>query len=169
MIAWGSLVDSFAGLRHALAYADEIRRRCVKGGEAIKHVAASLDLDVEQAEGVARILRAVPTLSPERAALVAMRDPGLNDSDIAEMFGRSVRWARIVREQADEIRSEEPIPEHLEYLDAGLQRGDPTPAEIQAMALALRKAPEGHGSPRSTPVIRTYSYTNNAFISVGAQ
>ena len=76
--------------------------------------------------------------SPERLALVAMRDPGLDDADIAEMFGRSVAWARVVREQRSEIEAEEPVRLALEYLDDGLQPGDPMPEEVLSVAEELR-------------------------------
>lgn len=158
----------FDGLRHALASADEIARRCVIGREPAKTVAKSLRLDQEQTEGVVRLMRVVRRLSPERAALVAMRDPGLGDADIAEMFGRSVRWASLVRSQAEEIRSEEPIPEHLEYLDSGLQPGDPMPAEIQARAAELRRLPGNRKDMRGGHALRAYSWTGYAFISIRA-
>ena len=116
-------------LRHSLALAAELRRRCLTNKERVKRVAESLDLDTPQVLGALRILR-LGEFSPERLALVAMRDYGLDDADIAEMWGRSERWARLVRENAEEIRAAEPIPEELEYLDAGLYPGDPSPEDV---------------------------------------
>lgn len=131
-------------LRHALAFAGQIRHRCVMNREAARRVAFDLGLDVAQVMGAARLLAKLKTPpSPERLALVVMRDPGMDDEDVAEIFDRSVRWARVVREQADEIRQAEPIAEWLEYLDDGLRPGDPTPAEILAMAAELRAVRPG--------------------------
>lgn len=168
MIAPIGFVGSSVRLRHALAFAADLRRMCVVNQEPAYAAARKLGLDEEQTAGAVRLLRQRPTLSPERAALVAMRDPGLDDADIAEMFGRSKRWAALVREHAAELREVEPIPEDLEYLDAGLQKGDPSPEEIRERALALRMTPSRLRAPESKQSIRTYSWTNNAFISIGA-
>jgi hypothetical protein len=160
-------------LVHALASAADLHRRCVVNGETIKPVAESMGLDSEQAVGVVRLVRSHWPLSPERLALIAMKDWGLEDADIAEIFNRSERWARIVRAQADEIRAEEPVDPRLEYLDSGLQEGDPSPEELWAHARELRES----GRFRGTPVlpqgvawrIACVSWTkNHAFVSVGA-
>lgn len=116
-------------LRHALAFAAEIRVRCVMCKEPAYRVAMDLGLEAPQVVGVSKVVKH-QMYSPERLALIAMRDPGYDDADIAEIFGRSQRWASIVRERADELREAEPISCWLEYLDEGLQPGDPTPAEI---------------------------------------
>lgn len=164
MIALAGFVGSPVGLRHALAFAGEIHRRCVINREPKKYVAQSLGLDKEQTEGVARLVKELPHLSPERLALVAMLDPGLDDADIAEMFGRSERWARVVREQAEEIKAEEPIPAHLEYLDAGLLPGDPMPDEIAAMASEIRRRPSSRKDMTHGSRMRVYSWRNDAFV-----
>lgn len=167
MIALGFCGGSFGGLRHALAFAADLHRMCIVNQEPAYAAARKLDLDEEQTAGVVRLLRVHPTLSPERAALAVMLDPGLDDEDIAEIFGRSVRWARVVREQAEEIRAEEPIEPHLEYVESGLQPGDPMPDEIYAIAAELRgkrlrqpAAPE----PFAVPV---FEWSGHAFLSVG--
>lgn len=134
-----SLWDSGIVLRHSLAEANELWRMCVTNKLTVKAAAKSLGLDLAQAQGTVRLLRkygGVP--SPERLALVAMRDPGLNDFDIAEMFRRTPRWASMVRVHAQELREAEPIPEFFEYLDEGLRPGDPTPEEIYRRAAELR-------------------------------
>lgn len=167
MIALASFAGSSAGLRHALAFAGELTRRCLVNKEPAYAVAVSLGLDQEQTVGAVRLLKAFPTLSPERLALVVMRDPGLEDEDIAEIFGRSVRWARVVRSQAEEIRAEEPIPYQMEFLDSGLQPGDPMPGEIKARAAELRRySPRRDGSRE--PAIRSFSWTGHAFLSIRA-
>lgn len=156
-------------LRHSLALADELRRRCLINKERVKKVAADLDVDAQQALGALRILR-LGNFSPERLALVAMNDYGLEDADIAEMWGRSVRWATVVRDNANEIRAEEPIPGELEYLDAGLCPGDPTPFEIQQRAAELRaKAEMRCFRAEFRPGIRAYSWNGNnaSFVSIG--
>lgn len=166
MIALAGFVGSFVGLRHALAYAADLRRRCIVNGEAAKDVAVSMGLDVEQTQGTVRLLRAVPTLSPERAALVVMRDWGMTDEDIAEIFGRSERWAAVVRAQADEIRAEEPVPEDLEYLDSGLQKGDPSPDEIAERVRTLERRPRDMAALSPQAAIRAYQWSGHAFLSV---
>lgn len=167
MIALVPFVVSSVGLRHALGFAADLHRRCVVNREAAKHVAQELGLEQEQTEGAVRLLKAHPRLSPERLALVAMLDPGLDDGDIAEIFGRSPRWAAVVRSQADEIRAEEHIPIQLEYLDSGLQPGDPMPGEIKARAAELRRySPRRDGSRE--PAIRSFSWTGHAFLSIRA-
>lgn len=160
MIARIGFAGSSGGLRHALGFADEIRRRCVYGREAAKDVARDLGLDPEQTCGAVRILRYKPNISPERLALVVMRDWGMEDADVAHIFGRSVRWARCVRAQADEIRAEDPLPDHYEYVDSGLQESDPSPAEIMARAAELRRAtPAARAS-----AVPCFSWMTNAFV-----
>lgn len=141
-------------LRHALGCADELRARCVEGRQTARQAASELGLGIGQTFGAIRILRH-DHYSPERLACVVMRDWGLDDEDIAEMFGRSVRWARVVRAQADEIRAEEPMPSWAEYPDAGLRPEDPSPEEIaqRCMEVRINGVP---GSPRR-PGIRHYS------------
>lgn len=159
-----------APARHALGFAGDITRRCVVNGETARKVADDLDLDERQVCGAVRIFR-MGKFSPERLACVVMRDWGMDDEDIAEIFGRSVRWARIVREQQDEIRQEEKMPAWMEYLDEGLQRGDPSPAEIARRAKELRGRDLVPGRREEfRPGIRCYSRSENngAFIPVGA-
>ena len=160
-------------LRHALAFAADLQREVVDKRRTIKAVAKSLGLSEEQCRGVVRILRRHGMRSPERLALVAMRDWGLDDSDVAEMFGRSERWAAIVRSQADEIRAEEPIDNYLEFVDCGLRPEDPSPDEILRRAAELRKKPDFKGrfvgSRTGHWLIPNYSWTkDHAFIPLGA-
>lgn len=160
-------------LRHALAFAADIYRSVFTNRQTIAATARRLGLDVMQTEGVFRILRfyeGVP--SPERLALVAMRDWGYDDADIAEIFGRSERWAALVRSRADEIRSEEFFPESLEYLDVGLCPGDPSPEELASRVAELR----GRGvitgrSPTRRPGIRSYLWNGSAhaFVPIGVE
>jgi len=156
-------------LRHALGFADDLRRRCLVNREGVKAVARKLGVDEGQAVGAVRLLRH-GRYSPERLALVVMLDPGMDDADIAEIFGRSERWARVVRSKAEEIRAEEPIPERLEWVDPGLQPQDPTPEQIAERAAELRaKAPVvHHGRDEHRPGIRCYSrrLTSAAFVPI---
>jgi hypothetical protein len=146
-------------LRHALAFAKEIRADCVLRSRSVKTVARELRLDPGQCVGVMRIVRRHWPLSPERLALVAMKDWGLDDNDIGEIFSRSPRWAAVVRSQADEIRAEEFIEPRLEFLDSGLRPGDPSPDEILKRAAELRAASH---TPWRVPV---YSWTTDyAFV-----
>lgn len=145
-------------LRHALGCAADVRRRCLVNREPAERVAKDTGLSKTQVQGAVRLL-ASGRYSPERLACVVMLDWGMEDEDIAEIFNRSVRWARVVRSQAEEIRKAEPIPADLEYLDGGLGPEDPSPAEIAARCkevLALRRTPPRSDAYR--PGIRAYSW-----------
>ena len=160
-------------LRHACAHAAEVYRRVIINKETIARVACSLDLERKQTEGVFRIVRhcgGAP--SPERMAAIAMKDWGLEDADIAEMFGRSERWASVVRSRSEELRAEEPIPEHLEYLDVGLCPGDPSPDELQTRVAELRGTGVIKGlTPTRRPGLRAYIWNgaSHAFFPIGIE
>jgi hypothetical protein len=160
-------------LRHACAHAAEVYRRCIVNKETISSVARSLSLDMMQTEGVFRIVRHYGKApSPERMAVVAMKDWGLEDADIAEMFGRSERWASMVRSRSGELRAEEPIPESLEYLDVGLCPGDPSPAELQSRVAELRGKGLIKGlTPTRRPGLRAYLWNGaaHAFFPIGVE
>lgn len=123
--------------RHALGFAADLRRRCLVNREPAEKVAKDLGLSKTQTQGAVRLLAHGP-ISPERLACVVMLDWGMEDEDIAEIFNRSVRWAQIVRSQADQIRRDEPIPSDLEYLDGGLGPEDPSPEEIARRCKEVR-------------------------------
>jgi len=95
-------------LRHALAHADELRRMCIVNGQPARTAARALGLDPEQARGAVRLLRKLKyEPSKERLALVVMRDWGLDDEDIAEIFSKPKVWAEAVRFNADKIKAKE--------------------------------------------------------------
>lgn len=154
-------------LRHSAAFAKEIMVRCVMCKEPAYRVARDLRLDERQVIGMVKVLRR-RMYSPERLALIVMRDPGFDDSDIAEIFGRSERWAKLVREQADQIRQEEYVPESLEYLDEGLQPGDPMPSEIAERTQELHRTGQFKGRKEcAIPASLTQvSWRGDAFVSV---
>lgn len=160
-------------LRHACAHAGELYRRVVVNKETIVKVADSLGLDHMQTEGVVRVVRyrnGVP--SPERMAVIVMRDWGMEDADIAEIFGRSERWAALCREQAAEIREEEPLPESLEFLDVGLCPGDPSPEELKTRVAELRGTGVIKGmTPTRRPGLRAYLWhgASHAFFPIGVE
>jgi hypothetical protein len=157
------------GLRHALAFAADLRRRVLVNKESAKVVAMSLGLDIQQTKGACRLLKSLQYRpSPERLALVVMRDHGLDNEDIAEIFGRSPRWAYLVRENADELRELEPIPWELECLDDGVQPGDPTPDELYKLAAEIRSQ-RVDGRRRMTDLeFPALSWRGNAFIPFSA-
>lgn len=131
--------SSGCGIRHALGLAPDLWRMCIVNRMTAKEAARSLGLCKEQTTGVVRLLKSCEQLpSPERLAVTLMLDPGFDDEDVAEVFGRSLCWAAGVREQQDEVRSEEYLPAHLEWLEDGLQPGMPSPQEILAEAERLR-------------------------------
>lgn len=126
-------------LRHSLAHAAELHRRCIVNREQMKYVAQSLGLPKKQVAGTVRLLRSLGYIpSPERCALVVMNDWGMEDEDIAEIFGRTKRWAEAVRSNAAELREAEPIWRHLEYVDEGLRPQDPCPEELYRRAAEIR-------------------------------
>lgn len=126
-------------LRHALAHADELHRSVIVNRESIASVARRLELSFAQCKGTVRLLRSLASIpSPERLALVAMKDWGLEDEDIAEMWGRPAEWAAQVRADAKKLREREPIWAHLEYVDEGLCPNDPCPEELYRRAAEIR-------------------------------
>ena len=154
-------------LRHSLAFGPVLWRRCRINQEPAERVARDLGLDVGQVRGSVRLLKTTDILpSPERLALVAMRDPGLDDADIAEMFNRSLRWASVVRDQADEIRLEEKLPEHAEWIDDGMQPEYPTPDEIRDRVSDLHATGQYRGRSPAPWSIPSMLWRNNAFVCV---
>lgn len=137
----GSGGDCGIVLRHALAEARDLWRIARTNQEGVKAAAKKMGLCPRQCGGVMRLLVAFGGIpSRERLATVVMRDPGLMDEDVAEMFGMSVRWAASVRSRIEELRAAEPVPERYEFVDEGLRPGDPTPYEIAKRAEAIRAA-----------------------------
>ena len=136
-------------LKHSLASESELRRRCLINREPVYRVAEQLGLDAEQARGAVRLLKEC-RVSRKRLACVAMMDPGLEDEDIAEMFGEPVSWATGVRKNIKRLKRNEPIPAHLEYLDDGLCHGDPSPSEIleRAADIRSRRAADEQDKPK---------------------
>lgn len=158
------------GLRHSLAFARMLHRRCVVNGESTNKVASQLSLDRLQVVGVVRLLKAIDYIpSPERLALIAQRDPGWDDDDIAEVFGKTAEWSADVRRHANFLRMAEPIPVQYEQIteeDLG-----PTPEEIAEHAARIRESNVGRGgqmAPGRLGGIRSYSWTGHAFIQAGA-
>lgn len=160
---FAELSDAFSPrLVHALGCAGELRRRVIVNRESTRKVAESLGVEWGQANGVVKILRYRFNISPERLAVIAMKDPGYEDADIAEIFGRSKRWAAVVRAQAEEIRADEYIPFSLEWPDPDLQPEDPTPEQIAERAAELRaQTTRVTGRGAATSGIRTYRWSGN--------
>lgn len=152
-------------LRHALAFASDLHRRCLVNKETSVQAARKLRLDPQQVKGVVRLLASikyVPTF--ERLALVAQRDYGLDDEDIGEIFGRTPEWSADVRLRAKAIRRAEPIDSRYEWLEPDLQPGIPTPDEIAERVAAVRK------DVPSEPVgIKQFAWSHNAtLVSIGS-
>lgn len=151
---------SGGALRHALAYAVTLRRRCVVNKEPSHRAAKRLGLDCRQTMGVVRLLSSISyTPTCERMAVIAQLDPGLDDDDIGEIFGRTPEWSAEVREKAAEIRRQEPIPEQLEWLTEDLQPGDLAPEEIAARAEEVRRARVLTNHPTARSGIRKYRWS----------
>lgn len=151
---------SLKPLRHALAYADEIFRRNVRNKEPGWKIAKSLELDDEQVMAAVSLLRKCRRPpSVERLALVAMKDPGLDDEDIAVIFSKSVRWAAMVREHAEDFIRQEPINDSF-Y--PWISDEDPGPKELWDMAREFRR---NHVGNRTTKVagVRQFWWTGIKF------
>lgn len=160
-------------LRHALAFAPEIRRDILINGGHVMTFARKYELERDQVQFAVNLLRWArsnkATLSPERLALIVMQDVDFTDEDVGEVFGRSTRWATLVREQADEIRAEQPIPADLDRSDAFLWPRsighDQRESETKGRMLAAKAAAKPPAS--RPPQIREYYWSRNAFIQFG--
>lgn len=149
------------GLRHSLAFVHTLHRRCVINKESVLRVAIQLSLDHEQAKGVVRLLKAISYIpSFERLALIAQRDPGLDDNDIGEMFGKTPEWSASVRERAADLRLHEHIPMKSEILT----EEDFCGIDLDAMAeeaKALRPLAGRQMLPNRMGNIRCYQWGTN--------
>lgn len=148
------------GLRHALAFASELKRRCWINHEAIFHVCRELDICWEQGRGVVRMidhLQGVP--SRQRLIAAAMRDWGLDDEDIAEMFSCPVSEVMCVRESIDAVRRAERIPADIEMQCAWMLPDDPPPDVLAQRARDIRAARPDESVPKvRNASIRTYGW-----------
>lgn len=165
------------GLRHALAFASELKRRCWTNNEVLLHVCRDLDICWEQAKGVmqmiARRVRANQRAVPSRQRLIAaaMRDWGLDDEDIAEMFSCPISEVCWVREFIDEIRRAEPIPDEVEMQCAWMLPDDPPPDVLAHRARDIRAARPEETPPKMRRVaIRQFVWHGgqHAFLPVGS-
>lgn len=140
--------------------------------EGILHVCRELDICWEQSRGVVRMichLRGVP--SRQRLMAAAMRDWGLEDEDIAEMFCCPISEVRWVREFIDEVRKAEPIPDDIEMQCAWMLPDDPPPEVIAQRARDIRAARPEEPPPKVERVeIRQFGWHGgqHAFLPVGA-
>jgi hypothetical protein len=160
-----------AGLRHAWAFATEIKRRVLVNRESLISVCRDLDVPWEQGRGVLRILRQLKCiLSLHRRMACVMRDWGLDDDDIAEMFAVDVSAVRWVREFVDVVREREPIPSWMEAESAWLLPDDLPPDELYRRAAEVRalRTTVPKGRPRGGAGIRHYTWdgSQHAFIPI---
>ena len=160
------------GLRHALAFAGTLKRRCWINGESVMDVCRDLDICWEQAVGAVRMirhLRGVPSVP--RLIAAAMRDWGLDDADLAEMFGCSPEAVAAVRANVGAIRAREPFPDDIEMQCAWILPDDPSPEELAERARSVREARPMQAPPKVRPVrIRTFAWNgvHHAFFPIGA-
>lgn len=169
MIKPDSWCDCGAGLRHALAFTGQLHQRIVVNQETVGRVARDLGLRFGQVSGVVRLIRKCGKLSPERLACIAMLDRGYDDDDIAEMFGRSKRWAQVVRERQEEIRRAERVPKALEWFDPELRPEDPSPDEVlrRAEVIRLKNFESGNAKRVARLPLCTRRANQDAFVPVG--
>lgn len=147
-------------LRHALAFADELWRRSMQNKEASFRIAASLGLDEDQVRASIALLRIANRVpSKERLALVVMKDHGLDDSDVAEIFGQTAEWVAKVRRRGSDIRGREPIDETM---IPWVYEWDMNLKQIYAAAEELRKLrPDTNPCATTTGNIRHFLWSRN--------
>jgi len=168
-LSWVSGKDCSTPLQHALGFAGQLYHRCVINKEPAGRVASDLGFESTTCVGVVRMLRAfggVP--SAERLAVICQLDPGFDDTDIAEVFGRTAAWSAAVRRAADTLRAKEWLPAQLEWLDDGLRPSDPPLEELYKRAKEARfLGGRNFSAPR--PGIRSYAGRPRAasFIQIG--
>lgn len=157
--------SSERGVRHPLGFAADLWRRCVINKECPEKVAISMDLDVDLTEGAVRLLRSFGRMpSVSRLAVCCLRDPGFTNKDIADIFGRSLRWAQRIRFRQEEIRLKCPVPAALECLG---QSFEPTPLEIAERAAQVRAGRVMNCDKQGySPAIRSFSWTGYQFASI---
>lgn len=158
------------GLRHALAFVHTLHRRCVINQESVPRVAMQLGLEYAQVAGVVRLLKSIRFIpSFERLALIAQRDPGLDDDDIAEIFGTIPEWSAEVRERAADIRAHEHIPAKCEVLT----EEDFLSAEVAARLTDVRRTRvvPARGMEARTGNIKAYSWSRSraSFFQIGIE
>jgi len=139
-------------LRHCLASSADLFARCVIGAESLTSWAKRHDLDWEQVRGVYVMLKTtqkVPSLA--RRAAVLMRDPGLEDEDIAEMLFADREFVADVRANLAVVRKREPIPAWAELMAAEVYPEDPEPAELYRRAAELRSQRTSMPTRRNMP------------------
>lgn len=76
--------------------------------------------------------------SQARLAVCVLNHPYVTEEEVADLFGRNVRWVQNVKLNRERLRAEEPFPLSLEYLDEGLEPTDPTPFEIEQVTTMIR-------------------------------
>jgi len=131
--------DSGTGCYEVAQYAGQIWQRVFVQKESPKTVAKDLGLSAYSVGKLCSACRQLGRMpSQKRLALCVMHQPDLTDEDIAEMFGRNVRWVTEVRAAADRLREEEPIRHDTEFMDEGLRPEDPTPEQITIRAEICR-------------------------------
>jgi len=125
--------------RSVFAHAATLHRRCVINNEPTTTVAPKMRLELEEVQGMVRLLKAAKRIpTPERLAVVAQLDPGLDDSDVADIFGQTPEWSAWVRQNADAIRASHPLPPAVEWLTEDLQPDSVTALQIADGCRELR-------------------------------
>jgi hypothetical protein len=126
---------------HPLAFAGQLWHRVIVNHESVFRVSEQLGLCSQVSRNLLRLMRSVKGVpSAERLAVICQLDPGYDDADVGEVFGRTAEWSANVRRNAARIRAAEPIDPQLEWFDDGLKPFDPTPAEILQRALEVRSS-----------------------------
>jgi hypothetical protein len=149
-------------LRHVVLHAEEIWTQCVVRGATIADTARRLGVGPRAVGGLRAAmtqLRGVP--APERLAAIVYTDAGWTVPEVAELFGRSDRWAQIVYDKQQEIRNEYPIAPRYERAAAGMLMGDPDLETLWAKAAEVRKVAVSRvaqiNKGRKRPNIRHYT------------
>lgn len=131
---------SATGCYEVVPYAGQIWQRASAQVPAWR-IASELGLpllSVRRVVGICRRLGKPP--SQERLCVCVLNHPDMSDEEVADLFGRNVRWVENVREKRQLLREQEPFDIDYEYLDDGLAITDPTPFEIEQVTSLIRQS-----------------------------
>lgn len=114
-----------------LSLAQEVYRRCVINRETALQVGPELSLSIEVCRRMACMMKRCGLPTVERLIVLSLGYPDRSPEDVAAAFAVTVEDVLACRDNADQIRSAEPLPSEL-WED--ITRRDMSPAEIQERA-----------------------------------
>lgn len=135
--------DSDTGFYEVVPLVGHVWQRVCEG-QTTKRIASELGVGyvcVRRLIGIFNHLGKPP--SQARLAVCVLNHPYVTEEQVADLFGRNVRWVQNVKLNRERLRAEEPFPLSLEYLDEGLEPTDPTPYEIEQVTALIRQSWKG--------------------------